>query len=172
VVVFIPPANPRIPKIFVTAEDLMMTIKRKALCVSYALIAVLAFVGTWGHNVKYLHLGFWGSQGAIWKASLANPAARANTVDLACFGLAVFIWMLLEAQRLRLKGIWIYALFFMIAGISVSVPVFLIHRERALAALDGSPDAGELTKPNFAGLIVGSIVVVVYTAVLLYLTWK
>lgn len=150
----------------------MMTIKRKALCVSYALIAILAFIGTWGQNLVNLHYGFWGSQAKIWRDSLINPAARANTVDLACFGLAVFIWMLLEAQRLNLKGIWIYALFFMIAGISVSVPIFLINRERALAARDGSPIAGSMTKANFAGLIAGSLVVVGYTCWLLWLTYR
>lgn len=149
-----------------------MSMSRKVLCVIYAVIAVLAFFGTWGQNVKYLHLGFWGSQGAIWRESLINPAARANTVDLACFGLAVFIWMLMEARRLRMRGVWIYALFFMIAGISVSVPVFLINQQRALAAQDGSPIAGTMTKPDVVGLILGSIAVVIYTAVLLYLTWR
>lgn len=149
-----------------------MSMSRKVLCGIYGAIAVLAFFGTWGHNVKYLHLGFWGSQGAIWRESLINPAARANTVDLACSGLAVFIWMLLEARRLGIGGVWIYALFFMIAGISVSVPVFLIHRQRALAAQDGSAIAGTMTKPDAGGLIAGSIVVAAYTVVLLYLTWR
>lgn len=149
-----------------------MSVRRKVLCVIYGTIAVLAFFGTWGHNFKYLHLGFWGSQGAIWRESLINPAARANTVDLAFFGLAVFIWMIMEARRLGMRGVWIYALFFMIAGISVSVPVFLINRQRVLAAQDGSPIAGTMTKPDVGGLIVGSIVVLTYTVVLLYMTWR
>lgn len=149
-----------------------MSVSRKGLCVLYGAIAVLAFFGTWGHNFKYLHLGFWGSQGAIWRESLINPAARANTVDLAFFGLAVFTWMLLEARRLGMKGVWIYALFFMIAGVSVSVPVFLINRQRVLAAQDGSPSAGTMSKPDVGGLVLGCIAVVTYAAVLLWLTWR
>ena len=35
-----------------------MPISRKALCIAYGLIALLALVGTWGNNVAYLGLGF------------------------------------------------------------------------------------------------------------------
>jgi hypothetical protein len=149
-----------------------MSVSRKILCQVYGLIAVLAFVGTWGNNFVYLHLGFFGSQKAIWRDSLINPAGRSNTVDLAFFGLAVFIWMILEARRLGMRGIWIYALFFMIAGISVSGPVFLINRERALASRDTTPVAGTLSRPDVAGLIAGAVAVVVYTVALLFMTWN
>ena len=150
----------------------MVNVTRKALCLAYSLIAVLAFIGTWGQNYQYLHLGFWGFQKTFYKNSLINPAAGANSVDLYCFGLAVFIWMLLEAQRLKLKGIWIYAVSFRLVGISIAVPVFLIHRERALEARDGSPIAGTISKPNLAGLALGSITVVVYTVWMLYRAWQ
>ncbi len=148
-----------------------MSIMRKTLCVAYGLIAVMAFFGTWAHNVKYFHLGFWGAQGAIWRETVANPAARSITVDLAFFGLAVFYWMILEARRLGMRGIWIYALFFMIAGISTSVPIFMINRERALEARDKSPVAGTLKKGDVVGTVLGFIAVVVYAIVMLYLTW-
>ena len=53
-----------------------MPISRKALCVAYGLIALLALVGTWGNNVEYLSLGFVGANTAFWQATLVNPASR------------------------------------------------------------------------------------------------
>lgn len=149
-----------------------MSISRRILCQAYGLIAVLAFFGTWGHNFVYVHLGFFGCQGAMWRDSLINPAARSNTVDVAFFGLAVFICMILEARRLGMRGIWIYALFFIIVGISVSGPIFMINRERALAALDANASAGTLRRSDVVGLILGAVVVIAYTIVLLYMTWS
>jgi hypothetical protein len=148
-----------------------MTISRNALRGIYAAIAVLAFFGLWAQNVVYFPLGFWGSQGAIWRESVANPAARANTVDLTFFGLAVFIWMLLEARRLHMRGIWIYALFFMIVGISISVPVFLYNRQRALEAQEGGPIAGTITKADAGGVIFGALLVIGWAIAMLYLTY-
>jgi len=52
-----------------------MTISRKALCVVYGVIAVLALIGTWGHNIAYLDRGFVGANQAFWSDTLANPAS-------------------------------------------------------------------------------------------------
>jgi hypothetical protein len=147
-----------------------MPISRKTLCVIYGLVALLALVGTWGNNVAYLSLGFLGANGAFWQATQVNPASRSITVDLFLLGLAVFVWMVLEARRLGMRGVWLYLLFGMLVAISVTVPIFLIHRERALAQREPSSAAGTLGVFDIAGLAAVTVAIAAYTAVTLVST--
>ena len=144
-----------------------MPISRKALCIAYALIALLALVGTWGNNAAYSSLGFMGANTAFWQATLANPASRSITVDVFFLGIAMFIWMVLEARRLGMRGVWLYLLFGMLVAISVTVPVFLINRERALAAREPSSAAGTLSALDIVGLVLVTAAICVYTAITL-----
>jgi uncharacterized protein DUF2834 len=144
-----------------------MPISRKALCIAYGLIALLALVGTWGNNAAYLGLGFIDTNVTFWRETLANPASRSITVDLFFLGLALFVWMVLEARRLGMRGVWLYLLFGMLVAISVTVPIFLINRERALAAREPSSAAGTLSVPDIAGLVLVSAAICVYTAITL-----
>jgi hypothetical protein len=144
-----------------------MPISRKALCILYGLIALFALVGTWGNNVAYLALGFVGANMTFWQETLANPASRSITVDLFFLGLAVFVWMVLEARRLGMRGVWLYLLFGMLVAISVTVPIFLINRERALAAREPSSAAGTLSVFDIAGIAAVTVAIVAYTAVAL-----
>ena len=144
-----------------------MSISRKALCVLYGLIALLALVGTWGNNVAYLSLGFVGANTTFWQETLVNPASRSITVDLFFLGLAVFVWMVLEARRLGMRGVWLYLLFGMLVAISVTVPIFLINRERALAQRESSGVAGTLSVFDIAGLAAVTVAIAAYTVVTL-----
>ena len=47
----------------------------------------------------------------FWQETLVNPASRLITVDVFFLGLAVFVWMVLEARRLGMRGVWLYLLF-------------------------------------------------------------
>jgi hypothetical protein len=144
-----------------------MTISRKALCLTYGLIAVVALVGTWGNNIRYLNLGFLGAGLKFWADTLANPASRSITVDIFFLGLVIFVWMVLEARRLGMRGVWLYLAFGVLIALSVTVPVFLINRERALAAREVSPTAGTLSRGDVAGLIAVGLAFVVYAAITL-----
>jgi hypothetical protein len=144
-----------------------MIISRKALCLAYGLIAVLALVGTWGNNVGYLNLGFLGANLKFWGDTLANPASRSITVDIFFLGLAVFVWVVLEARRLGMRGVWLYLAFGILIAVSVTVPIFLINRERALATRDSSPTAGSLGRGDVAGLIATGLAIVGYAAITL-----
>src|SRR3546814_21041112 len=97
-----------------------MPASRKILCIVYGLIALLALAGTWAHNVAYLSRGFVGANVAFWHDTLANPASRSITVDLFFLGLAIFVWMILEARRLGMRGVWLYLVFGMLIAISVT----------------------------------------------------
>ncbi|HKS55975.1 MAG TPA: DUF2834 domain-containing protein [Steroidobacteraceae bacterium] len=147
-----------------------MSISRKALCAVYGLIALLALVGTWGNNAAYLSLGFVGATSMFWQETLVNPASRSITVDLFFLGLAMFVWMVLEARRLGMRGAWLYLLFGMLIAISVTVPIFLINRERALAKRESSSAAGTLGVFDIAGLAAVTVAITAYTAVTLFST--
>jgi hypothetical protein len=130
-----------------------MPISRKVLCFAYGLIALLAFLGTWGNGLPYLSLGFVGANVQFWQDAAVNPASRFLTLDIFFFGLAVFVWMVLEARRLGMRGVWLYLLFGTIVAISVTVPIFLINRERALAAREPASAGGTLGRLDIAGLV-------------------
>lgn len=144
-----------------------MSVLRKTLCLIYAAIAVLALLGTWANNAAYLPLGLVGATQAFWLDTLVNAASRSITVDLFFLGLAVFVWMVLEARRLGMRGVWLYLLFGMLIAISVTVPLFLIHRERALARHEGTRSAGQLGTGDAIGLVAVCLAIAAYTVVTL-----
>jgi len=53
-----------------------MSISRKTLCFAYAVMALLAFVTTWGNAWSYASPGVVGSNVAFWRDTLVNPASR------------------------------------------------------------------------------------------------
>ena len=115
----------------------------------------------------YLDIGFIGATVLFWKETLVNPASRFITVDILFLGLAVIVWAVLEARKLGIRGIWIYVAGGLFIAISVAIPLFLIHRERALSSTEPESAAGTLTFSDVIGLIVLSVVLLGYTAVTL-----
>jgi uncharacterized protein DUF2834 len=145
-----------------------MSLTRKAACFVYGLIGLVALVGTWGNNLKLLGGagGFLGANLEFWKETLVNPASRSITVDIFFLSLAVALWMVLEARRLAMRGVWLYLVFGMLVAISFTVPVFMINRERALAAREAGQPAGRLAVGDILGLAalgLGSIAYAVIT---------
>jgi hypothetical protein len=136
-----------------------MSRSRQLLCAAYAAIAVLALIGTWSQNVAYLRpdegplLGFVMATARFWPATLATPASTSITVDLALFFLAAAVLMVIEARRLAIRWVWLYILFGLLVAISVTFPLFLIARERRLAALGSASDAAGLSGADLAALV-------------------
>jgi hypothetical protein len=143
-----------------------MTVSRRTLCIVYGLIAVLALIGTWGNNMAYLSLGFLGANQKFWGDTLANPASRSITVDIFFLSLAVLVWMVLEARRLRMRGVWLYVVFGFLVAISVTVPIFLINRERRLAQVEAQ-GANAMGGADAAGLALLGIAFAVYAVLTL-----
>ena len=110
-----------------------MTTNRRILCGIYATIAAVALVATWSQNLAYLH-----SPGGFLTSFLqdlkVNAAARSITLDILLFFVAAAIFMVLEARRLGVRYVWAYIVGGMLIAISVTFPLFLIARERRLAA--------------------------------------
>ncbi|MFA5942007.1 MAG: DUF2834 domain-containing protein, partial [Sinimarinibacterium sp.] len=70
-------------------------------------------------------------------------------------------------RRLRMRGVWLYLLFGTFIAISVTVPIFLINRERALAAAQPGDTAGTLHPADVAGLVLVGALTLGYTAIAL-----
>ena len=140
-----------------------MTVSRKELSALYGVLAVLALLATWSHNVAYLGAGFVDVGKHFWGDTLANPASRSITVDLFFLSLAVLLWMVTEARRLQMRGVWLYLLFGLLIAISVTVPVFMIHRQRALASRTPGTPAGQLRRSDVIGITLIGAGVAAYT---------
>ncbi len=112
-----------------------MTRSEKFLCVVYALIAVIALYATWSNNFAFLAQSDDNSLLAFLRAGYANPAAASLANDLLLFAVAAFIFMMLEARRLRMRFAAAYIVLSLLIAVSVFFPLFLIARQRKLAAL-------------------------------------
>ncbi len=145
-----------------------MTITRQSLCFAYGTIGIIALVGTWGNILTFVERhGFWDGTVQFWQDVLVNEASRFITIDTLFLGLAVIVWMLLEAKRLKIAGVWLYVGLALLVAISLAVPLFLIHRERRLAALEPNSPAGELHPAALAGLAGLGLAICAYTVVAL-----
>lgn len=113
-----------------------MTTNRRVLCGLYAAIAVVALVATWSQNLAYLHAPG-GFMGGFLGDLTATAAARSITIDIGLFFLAAAIFMVREARRLGMRHVWAYLAGGLLIAISVTFPLFLIARERRLAAIAG-----------------------------------
>lgn len=108
-----------------------MTTNRRILCGVYAVIAAIALFATWSQNLAYLH-----GSGNFLQDLNVNPATRSITVDIVLFFAAAAIFMVFEARRIGVRFVWAYIAGGMLIAISVTFPLFLIARERRLAAID------------------------------------
>jgi hypothetical protein len=131
-----------------------MSPSRKLLCMVYALLALLALVGTWSHNVVYLGGGFVEGNQKFWLDTLVTPASTSITVDLLVLGFAINLWMVLEARRIALGYVWLYVLAGALIAISVAFPVYMIQRERILARRGETAAPPALRVGDIAGLTV------------------
>ena len=112
-----------------------MTTTRKILCGIYAAIATAALVATWTQNAAYSGNGTGFLKNFLLDLKV-NPASRSITVDIVLFFLAAAIFMVIEARKHGVPFVWAYIVGGMLIAISVTFPLFLIARERKLAATD------------------------------------
>ena len=110
-----------------------MTDTDRNLCIAYGVIAAVALVGTWSQNLTFFALPDNGGLVGFLRGTVAHPAAASITIDILFFGLAASIWMVVEARRLGIRGVWLYIALSFLVAISVTFPLFLIARQRRLA---------------------------------------
>ncbi|WP_454787936.1 DUF2834 domain-containing protein [Mycolicibacterium lutetiense] len=110
----------------------VLTRNDKILCGVYAVIAVVALVGTWWNNIRYVTTE---STSLIdfFQSGYTNYASSSLTNDLLLFGLAAFVFMVVEARRIGIPKVWIYIVLSAVIAVSVAFPLFLIRRQLVLA---------------------------------------
>lgn len=111
-----------------------MTGSRKALCALYALLAAGALVATWSQNLAFFAQAPDAGVAGFVRGGYANPAAASLTNDLLFLLAAAIVWMVVEARRHAIRFVWLYVALSFLVAISVTFPLFLIARERRLAA--------------------------------------
>jgi hypothetical protein len=109
-------------------------------CGIYAVVAVVAFAGTWHQNLAYVRpneglvVGFAAATERFWRETFATPASTSITIDLGLLMIPLCMLMVLEARRLDIRFVWAYIILGILIAISVTYPLFLIARERRLMA--------------------------------------
>jgi hypothetical protein len=135
-----------------------MSRTRQLLCVFYALVAAGALLATWSQNIAHFMDGR--SFPLQYMEDLTvNAAARSFSVDLGFLLLAATGLMVAEARRLGMRFVWLYVFFGFAIAISVTVPLFLIARERRLAKLETVPAETRLTTSDAIGLTIVTVIV-------------
>jgi hypothetical protein len=134
------------------------------LYLSCAALALLALVGTWGHNISYLPLGLLGANVRFWRDTLVTPASRSITADLFVLALPVFYWMIAEARRLSMRAPWLYVVFSLLAAIGIVLPLFIVQRARAIARHSEPPLEGRLGRADWCGMALLSLLSIGYVA--------
>lgn len=133
-----------------------MTIQSTTLRYIYGLIAFTALVTTQAHLLEYYPLGIVDANIEFWKDTLVSSSSRFITIDILFLSLAACIWMLLEANKLKIRNAWIYIIVGLFIGISFAFPLFMMRREKKLM----------LQNPNKASerLMLTDVIVLTLTA--------
>jgi hypothetical protein len=121
----------------------------KARCAVYAAMSVLALVTVLGNGAPYLSpTAFFVT---FWRDAAANGASRSVLADLLWLGLAAAILMVVEGRRHGVRFYWAYLVGGYFVAISVTFPLFLIARERRIAAAERQAAAKLVWKAGFGG---------------------
>ena len=70
------------------------------------------------------------------KLANINPAARSLSRDLMVSASAIFIWIIIESRRLKVKNMWIVFVGTFAIAFAFSAPLFLFLRERRLIEME------------------------------------
>lgn len=106
----------------------------KMLCVFYGLVAVGALFATWSQNLAFFALPDNGGLPGFIRMAYANPAAASISNDILFMCFAAFTFMVVEARRLGMRHVWLYLVLSCCIAVSVMFPLFLLARQRKLAA--------------------------------------
>jgi len=134
-----------------------MFASRRALCLIYALIAVAALLLTWKQNLHYFAdftpARVFAGLGVFVLDTRITAASRSITLDLMATLLAINLWMLTEARRLAMRGVWVYIVLEFVIAISVMLPLFLLAREIRIAQSGARERAALLSSSDWIGLV-------------------
>lgn len=110
-----------------------MTRSEKILCALYAVIAVVALVGTQWVLADYIAGP--GSVSEFLDATVDGNAATFLSIDLLAVAAAATIFMVVDGRRHSVRFWWLYVGLVFAVAVSVAFPLYLIARTRTLATL-------------------------------------
>ena len=99
-------------------------------------------------------------------ASTLHSASTSITVDIGLLLLSVSALMIIESRRLAIRFVWVYIMLALLVAISVTFPLFLIARERRLAARgEATADLGITTLDalGFAVIVAAMVAFTLWT---------
>ena len=99
----------------------------------YLALAVVGAIFPWLANAEFIRdYGQAFDLAQFIELANANPAARSLSRDLLIGATAVTIWIISEARRLKMRGLWIVLLGSVTIAFAFAAPFFLFLRERRL----------------------------------------
>jgi len=102
----------------------------------YAVIAALALFFTWSNNIAFMSANPEAGLSGFVAATTANAAATSIAWDLAFLLASCFVFMWVEAKRYGIRFLWVYYALSFAVAIAVVFPLFMIARERKMAAVE------------------------------------
>ena len=107
----------------------------KPIQLVYLLLAGAGAILTWYYNLQFSMVteGFF-DLGEFISGGMANPAAASLTMDITIAAMTGFVWIIIEARRLKMRHSWLYILLGGTIAFAFAFPLFLFMRERKLSA--------------------------------------
>jgi len=111
-----------------------MNTSSKKLQVLYGVCAVAGVMCTMYFNMQFMneHSGF--SLITFIEENYANYASASISNDILVVTVVFLIWSFIEARRLSMSYWWVYAVLTFSIALAFSMPLFLLMRERRIAA--------------------------------------
>lgn len=104
-----------------------------ALTFTYLGLAAVALVGTWSQNILFFREAGTTSALAFIEACFANHAAASISIDILLFATSAFVFMGVEAKRLKIPHFWLYVVLSLVVAVAVAFPLFMAVRQQRLA---------------------------------------
>ncbi|MEQ9074673.1 MAG: DUF2834 domain-containing protein [Sandaracinaceae bacterium] len=99
----------------------------------WGLIALAALGVTWTQNIQWMMANPGASPWKFVTDGFVNHAAASLSWDLLLLTAACIVFMVIEARKHGVRFLWAYIVFAFAIAISVTFPLFLWARERAMA---------------------------------------
>jgi hypothetical protein len=109
--------------------------KFSPLMVFYLLCSIAGLIIPWYYNYQYMLTQQPFTPSIYFRAGMVSPLSSSITTDFLIGASAVFIFMIIEGRRLKMKYLWFYVVFTFVIAWAFTCPLFLFNRERALQRL-------------------------------------
>jgi hypothetical protein len=106
--------------------------KLTPLMIFYLLCTVAGLIVPWYFNYQHMLTKQPFSPSIFIQAGMVSPLSSSITTDFLIGATAVFVFMIVEGRRLKMKHLWFYIVFTFVIAWAFTCPLFLFNRERAL----------------------------------------